>query len=188
MKAFVVSRVLALFCPVESNCQLTNLPFASPQRFPYNTLYVSLKIGRSHPVMAPAETNPSPFGVLNLKAAVEASFILQESDKIHHQHLYRWLAGNYLSDSLRTALANVEEPLGRRIRSSEDLSALVVAYSNARALKQKNMKRKMDHELYFYGQLPDRDGAVEAGSAVRTQFDPSVIVASSRAVHGNPTQ
>ena len=49
-------------------------------------------------------------------------------------------------------------------------SMLVCAYSNARALKQKSAgKRKMDNELYFYGQVPDRDAAEEAGRIMQSE-------------------
>jgi len=134
--------------------------------------------------MALTEINETPFGVLNLKAAAEASSLLQESTKTHHQKLYQWLVENYIPDSLRTVVSNDNEPIGRRIRSVDDLSTLVVAYSNARALKSETNKRaKMDHELYFYGQLPNRDAAREAGNAVQTQFKPEGIMGTASAVH-----
>jgi hypothetical protein len=122
--------------------------------------------------MTLTKVNPCPFGVLNLKAAAEASSILHESLKLFHQQLHVWLVENYLVGSLSTIASNDDEPLGRRIKSAEDLNMLVCAYSNARALKQKTQKTKMNNELYFYGQLPDRDAAVEAGSVVQTHFDP----------------
>jgi hypothetical protein len=142
--------------------------------------------------MAPTETKatlPTPFGVLNLKAAAEASFFLQKSTKGHHQKLYHWLIENYLPDPLSMLVSNDDEPLGRRIRSVNDLSALAVAYSNARALKSETNKRaKMDYELYFYGQLPDASAAREAGNVVQTQFNPEGITGNAYAVHGHPTQ
>lgn len=101
--------------------------------------------------MALASPNHCPYGVLNLLAALEASSILQQSAMDFHQQLYSWVNINYLGGSLQALTFDGGEPLGRRIRSVEDLSKLVCAYSHARALKQKVARRKMDHELYFYG-------------------------------------
>jgi hypothetical protein len=135
-------------------------------------------------IMTLITPNPCPFGILNLNAAAEVSSILQESSKVFHQQLHAWLIENYLSGALQTSISENTEPLGRRVKSAEDLNLLVCAYSNTRALKQKTKKSKMDNELYFYGQLPDRNAAVEAGSVVHTRFNPEATTGSGRTVNG----
>lgn len=113
-----------------------------------------------------------PYGILNLNAAAETVPILSTSPKEFHKKLRDWLSEHYLEDRLGVAALDGVEPLGRRIRSVQDLSLLVCAYSNARALKQKTMKRGMDHELYFYGHTPDHNAAVDAGRLLRYPSDP----------------
>ncbi len=125
--------------------------------------------------MTTNQSNACPYGVLNLNAAVEAASILRDSSKAFHQHLHTWLYDNYVEAPFRTLDFTEMQPLGRRIATAEDLSTLVCAYSNARALKMKSMRKNMAHELYFYGQMPVRDAAVEAGCIV---IDPDSTTAT----------
>lgn len=113
--------------------------------------------------MTTSSATACPFGVLNVNAVAETMIILQDSPKDFHAQLHTWLKNNYLEENIQAMCVEITEPLGRRIQSISDLSLLVCAYSNARALKQKTTRRGMDHELYFYGHVPDRDAAVEAG-------------------------
>jgi len=125
--------------------------------------------------MTTDNTKSLKYGVLNLSAALEAFQILQESPNESHKHLCEWLAEKYLEDGLRNICLDEDEPLGRRIKSSEDLGTLVYAYSNARAQSSKMRKRKMKHELYFFGQQPDREAAVEAGNYIQSHLNPKSI-------------
>lgn len=113
--------------------------------------------------MATTTIRTCPFGVLNLHAAAEAASILQSSSKPAYQELSAWISKNYLNNQLVSPHAYTAEPLGCRIRSVVDLKRLVHAYSNARAMKKRATKTGMENELYFYGQVPGREAAEEAG-------------------------
>jgi hypothetical protein len=101
-----------------------------------------------------------PYGILNLAAALETHMLLLTGTDAVHRRLRDWLAEKYLEGNIR--LLYLAEPLGRRIRSVEDLGMIVSAYGRARALRRPKSS-EMDNELYFYGQEPAREAAVAAG-------------------------
>jgi hypothetical protein len=111
-----------------------------------------------------------PCGILNLAAALEAYTLLMlaGTDDVH-KRLREWLAENYLDGNIN--LLNLDEPLGRRIRSIEDLGMLVSAYGRARSLRRPKT-HQMKNELYFYGQKPERDAAVAAAKFMQQYFKP----------------
>jgi hypothetical protein len=111
-----------------------------------------------------------PYGIVNLNAVAEVKAILGSSPKHFHKQLYDWLNDNYSQIDSTCLISTNAEPIGCRIKSVQDLSMLVCAYSHARAFKEKaTRKRNLDHELYFYGQLPNRDAAEEAGRLMRIE-------------------
>ncbi|KAF2640937.1 hypothetical protein P280DRAFT_518276 [Massarina eburnea CBS 473.64] len=127
-----------------------------------------------------------PYGVVNLNAMAEAHPILAASAKPFHWQLDNWLSAHYLSVGIHVLTSYDNEPLGRRIRSGEDLCMLVCAYSNARALKQRSSKKQMDNELYFYGQVPDREAGAEAARLMRSESTIQAMMNGADAIrHSN---
>lgn len=131
--------------------------------------------------MAPAPTTyhsikPCPFGVLNLAAAIETYTVLEASPMEFHKRLHDWLGANYVEESIRHLQIN--EPLGIRIRSVEDLGMLVGSYNNARALRSKTSGQPKDmiNGLYFYGCQAERDVAAKAGDFIKKNMDPDAKV------------
>ncbi|KAF9731946.1 hypothetical protein PMIN04_001183 [Paraphaeosphaeria minitans] len=113
-----------------------------------------------NPEPMPNLSSACPCGIINIPAVLESYVLLHSSDEDMHHHLRTWLATAYLDGN--TKLSSMSEPLGRRIRSVEDLGMLVCAYSHARGLKRPRTNT-MQHSLYFYGQGPSREEALAAG-------------------------
>lgn len=134
----------------------------------------------------PVMSGVCPFGILNIAAAVETYTLLQDGKEAIHKELRDWLASNYLEGNLH--LLQLDEPLGRVIRSVEDLGMLAGAYGRARGL-QRPKSGHMQNELYFYGQQPGRTAAVAAGKFMQQYFKPAaapadVTVLSASVVSG----